>query len=180
MLLIVPKGIRGGICHSIYQYAKANKKYMKNYDKNKELSYIQYWDVNNLYGWATLQKLPVNSLEWIKDASQFDEDFIKSYKEESDEGYFLEVDVQYLEKLPELHSDLSFFPERMKIEKIEKLLVNLHNKNEYAMHIANLKKTLNHRLILKKIHSVIKFNQKAWLKPHIDINTDLRKNIFVS
>ena len=68
----------------------------------------------------------------------------------------------------------------MKIEKIKKLVVNLHNKTEYVMHIANLKKTLNHRLILKKIHSVIKFNQKAWLKPHIDMNTDLRKNIFVS
>ena len=70
MLLMVEKGIRGGICHSIYQYAKANKKYMKNYDKNKELSYIQYWDVNNLYGWAMSQKLPVNNFEWIKDTSQ--------------------------------------------------------------------------------------------------------------
>ena len=172
MLLIVAKGIRGGICQSIYRYAKANKKYMKNYDKNKELSYIQYWDVNNLYGWAMSQKLPVNNFEWIKDTSQFNEDFIKNYNEESDEGYFLEVDVQYLEKLPELHNDLSFFPERMKIEKIEKLVVNLHNKTEYVMHITNLKKTLNHRLILKKIHSVIKFNQKAWLKSHIDMNTD--------
>ena len=52
MLLIVEKGIRGGICHSIYRYAKANNKYMKYYNKNKELSYLQYWDVNNLYGWA--------------------------------------------------------------------------------------------------------------------------------
>ena len=52
MLLIVEKGIRGGICHSIYQYAKANNKYMKDYDKNKESSYLKYWDVNNLYGWA--------------------------------------------------------------------------------------------------------------------------------
>ena len=94
MLLIVEKGIRGGICNTIYRYAKANNKYMKDYDKNKESSYLNYWDVNNLYGWAMSQKLPVNNFEWIKDTSQFNEDFIKNYNEESDEGYFLEVDVQ--------------------------------------------------------------------------------------
>ena len=76
MLLIVEKSIRGGICRSIYRYAKANNKYMKDYDKNKESSYIQYCDVNNLYGWAMSQKLPVNNFEWIKDTSQFNEDFI--------------------------------------------------------------------------------------------------------
>ena len=70
MLLMVEKGLRGGICHSVYKYAKANYKYMKDYDKNKELSYIQYWDVNNLYGWAMLKKLSVNNFEWVKDISQ--------------------------------------------------------------------------------------------------------------
>ena len=59
ILLMVEKGIRGGIFHSIYRYAKANDKYMKVYDENKESSYIKYWDVNNLYGWAMSQKLPV-------------------------------------------------------------------------------------------------------------------------
>ena len=175
MLLMVEKGIRGGICHSIYRYAKANNKYMKDYDKNKESSYLQYWDVNNLYGWAMSQKLPVNNFEWIKDTSQFNEDFIKNYNEESDEGYFLEVDVQYLEKLHELHNDLPFLPERMKIEKVEKLVANLHDKTEYVIHIRNLKQALNHGLVLKKVHRVIKFNQNAWLKPYIDMNTDLRK-----
>ena len=86
---------------------------MKDYDKNKESSYLQYWDVNNLYGWAVSQKLPVNNFEWIKDTSQFNEDFIKSYTEESDEGYFLEADVQYFEKLHELHNELPFLSERM-------------------------------------------------------------------
>ena len=127
MLLMVEKGIRGGICHSIYQYAKANNKYMKDYDKNKELSYLQYWDVNNLYGWEMSKKLPVNKFEWLKVTSQFNKDFIKNYNEESDEGYFFEVDVQYLEKLHELHNDLPFLPERMKIKKVEKLVVNLHD-----------------------------------------------------
>ena len=77
---------------------------MKNYDKNKESSYLQYWDINNLYGWAMPQKFPVNNFEWIKDISQFIEDFIKNDNEESDERYFLEVDVQYLEKLHKLHN----------------------------------------------------------------------------
>ena len=72
---------------------------MKHFDKNKESSYLKYWDVNNLYGWEMSQKLPVNNFEWIKDTSQFNEDFIKKYNGESDEAYFLEVDVQYPEKL---------------------------------------------------------------------------------
>ena len=63
MLLMVEKGIRGGICHAIHQYAKAKNKYLRDYDKNKKLSYLKYWDVNNLYGWAMLQKLPVNNFE---------------------------------------------------------------------------------------------------------------------
>ena len=82
---------------------------MKDYDKNEESLYIKYWDVNNLYGWAMFQKPLVNDFEWIKDTSQFNEDFIKNYNEESDEGYFLEVDVQYLKNLNELYNDLPFF-----------------------------------------------------------------------
>ena len=63
MLLMVKKRIRGWIFHAIHRYAKANNKYMKDYDKNKESSYLKCWDVNNLYGWATSQKLPVNNCE---------------------------------------------------------------------------------------------------------------------
>ena len=119
MLLLVEKEIRGGICHAIHQYAKANNKYMKDYDKRRELSYLKYRDINDLYGWGMSQKLPVNKFEWIEDTSQFDEDFIKNCNEESDEGYFPEVDVQYPEKLHELHNDLPFLLERIKIEKFE-------------------------------------------------------------
>ena len=81
-------------------------KYMKDYDKNTELSYFQYWDVNNWYGWAMLQKLPVDNFEWIEDTSQFNEDFMRNCNEESYEGHFLDVDVQCLEKLHELYNDL--------------------------------------------------------------------------
>ena len=111
---------------SLYLF-NANKKYMKDYDKNKKSWYLQYLDVNNLYDWAMSQKLLVNNFEWIKDTSQFNEDFINNYNEESDKGYLLEVDVQYLEKVHELHNDLPLLPERMKIEKAKKLVHNLHD-----------------------------------------------------
>ena len=88
---------------------------MKDYDKNTKSSYIQYWDVNNLYGWAMSQKLSAHNFEWIKDSSQFNEDFIKNYNEQSDEGYFLDVDFHYFDKLHELHNSLTFLPEKMKI-----------------------------------------------------------------
>ena len=175
MLLMVEKSIRGGICHSICRYAKANNKYMKDYDKNKESSYFQYWHVNTLYGWAVLQKLPVNNFEGIKNASQFNGDLIKNYNEKKKDGYFLEVDVQYLETLHELHNVLLFLPERVKIRKVEKLLANLHDKTEYVIHIRKLKQALNHGLVLKKVHRVIKFNQNAWLNKDTDPRKKAKK-----
>ena len=89
MLLMVEEVIRGGICHSINRYAKANNKYMENYDKSKESSYIQYLDANNLYGWAMSQKLPVNNFKWVEDVSRINEEFIKNYNENSSKGYIL-------------------------------------------------------------------------------------------
>ena len=88
----------------------------------------------------------------VKNFSRFDDRFIKSYDEKSDDRYFLEVDVQYSEKLLDLHIDLPFLPEKMKIEKVEKLVAN------YVMHIRNLKQALSHGLVLKKVHRVIRFN----------------------
>ena len=69
MLLMVEKGIRSGICNTIHRYAKANNKYMKDYVKNKESSYLKCWDVNNLYGWTMSRKIPVNKFEWIEESS---------------------------------------------------------------------------------------------------------------
>ena len=127
MLLMVEKRIRGGICHSIHRYAKANNKYMKNYDENKESSHIQYLDANNLYGWAMSKILPFNEFKWEKNTSKFNEEFIKNYDEKSDKGYILEEDVEYLKDLHGLHSDLLFLPERMKINKCNKLVWNLYS-----------------------------------------------------
>ena len=94
--------------------------------------------------------MPVNSFEWVEDTSQFNKDFIKSYNEETDERYFLEVDVQYPEKLHNLHNDLPFLPERIKIEKIEKLVDDLHDKTEYVIHIKNVMHALNHWTSVKR------------------------------
>ena len=95
MFLMYEKGIRGGMCHVTCKYAEANNKYMKNYDKNKESSFLIYVDANNLYGWPTSKKLPVDGFKWVDDLSLFTEDFIKSYDEEADVGYLLVVDVEY-------------------------------------------------------------------------------------
>ena len=128
MLLMVEEGIRGGICHSIHRYTRANNKYMKNFDKNQESSYIQHLDANNLYGWAMSQKLPVNSFKWVNDVTEINEEFIKNYNKNNDKGYILEEDVKYPRKLHDLHSDLPSLPKRMKIDECKKLVCNLRNK----------------------------------------------------
>ena len=92
-------------------------------------------------------------------------------------GYFLEVDVDYPKKLFDLHKDLPFLPERKKVNKVEKLICNIEDKEKYVMHIKVLKQALNHGLVFKKVHRVIQFNQKDWLKPYIDMNTKLRKKL---
>ena len=120
MTLMIEKGIKGGICQATHRYAKANDKYMKNYDKNIESPYIEYLDANNLYGWSMSQKLPTNSFKWIEDLSQFNESFVTNYDESSDMGYFLEGDIYYTKELFNLHKGLPFLPERKKVEKIEK------------------------------------------------------------
>ena len=108
-----------------------------------------------------LQTLPVNEFKWFKNISEFNEDFIERYNDESDEGQFLEVVVQYPEKLHHFQNDLPFLSEGMSIEKVEKLVANLHDKTEYNIHIRNLNQALNRELVLKQVHRVIKFNKKV-------------------
>ena len=122
-----------------------------------------------------LEKLPVDDFEWVEDLSQFKEDFIKNYDENSGKGYILEVDVEHPKKLFKLHSDLSFLPERKKIRTCNKLVCTVQDKENKVVHIRTLKQALNCGLILIKAHKVIQFNQEAWLKPCIDVNTKLRK-----
>ena len=150
MLLMIEKEIRGGICQATHRYAKANNKHMRYYDKNNEPSYVEYLDANSLYEWA-LSKL-----------SKFNEDFIKKYDEDTNTGYFFEVDVEHPKTLFNSYKDLLFLPKRKKVEKVEKLICSIGDKEKYVSHIRALKIALNHGLKLKEVHRVIKFNQKAW------------------
>ena len=126
----VEKGTRGGIYQAIHRYAKANNKYMKNYDKNNESSYIEYLDANNLCGWAMSQKLPVNGFKWVEKLSRFNDILIKNYNENSDKGYFLEVYIDYPKELFNLYKDFPFLPERKKVDKVEKLIFNIKDKTD--------------------------------------------------
>ena len=98
------------------------------------------------------QKRPVNGFEWIKELSQFKEDFIKN-DEDSNKGYFLEVDVEYPKNFSNLHSDLPFLPGMNEIKMCNKLVCNVHDKKNYVVHIRALKQAINHGLILEKVHS---------------------------
>ena len=109
------KGIRGGICQYTRRYAKANNKYMKNYDKYIESSYLTYLDANNLYIWTMSQKLLINDFKWKNDVSRFNEDFIKNYNENNDIRYFLEVYIDYPKQLFAYYKDLPFLSEKTKI-----------------------------------------------------------------
>ena len=144
MLLMIEKGIRGGIYHAIYRYAKANNKYIKNYNKDKEESFLQYIDDKNLHGWAMSQKLPVSGFKWKKNILKFNEEFIKKHDENSDKGYILGVDVKYPKNVHGLHEDLPFLPERVKMVNARSL---------YAI------------CMIKKLccsHKVIKTSLKSW------------------
>ena len=100
---MIESGIRGGMCQSIHRYAKANNKYMNNYDKSMKSSYLMYLDANNLYRLAMSKKLPVNGFKWENDLSRFNENFIKNYNENSDVEYFLQVDLEYPKQLWSFH-----------------------------------------------------------------------------
>ena len=115
---------------------------MKDHNKDEEESFLQYDDANNLYGFAMIQPLPVNGFDWVEDLSKIDEGFIKNYNGDSDKRYILQVDVEYPKNLHDLHSDIPFLPEIMKVDKCNKLLCNLYDKKSYAVLIRSLKKSI--------------------------------------
>ena len=117
------------------------------------------------------EKVSVDGFKWKQSMLKFYEDFIKNYNEDSDKGYILEVAAEHPKNLHDLHSDLPFLQERMETNKCNQLVCNLYDKNNYVVHIRSLKQALDHGLILKKVHRVIQFNQEAWVKEYIDMNT---------
>ena len=143
---MVEKGIRGGIYQSIYRYAKANNKHIQDNDKNKESSYLQYWNVDKLYGWAICQKPPVNNFEWIKDTSQFKEDFTKNNTEKSDYDIFSKLMLNILKNYMTFIMICHVYQNKWRLKKT-KLVANLHDKTEYVIHIRNLKQAVNHELV---------------------------------
>ena len=171
MILFIEKGIRGGVSMISNRYAKANNKYMDNYDSEKESSYIMYLDANNLYGWGMSQKLPYKDFKWTNDINT---DNINDINTNGDKGYILEVDLEYPEHLHDLHNDYPLAPENIKIDKVNKLVPNLKNKERYILHIRNLQLYLSLGLKLTKVHKVLQFTQKEWMKTYIDLNTNLR------
>ncbi|XP_049813159.1 uncharacterized protein LOC126260029 [Schistocerca nitens] len=189
-LQFIERGIRGGIVHCSHRHAVANNKYMKNYDCSKEDSFIAYFDVNNLYGWAMMQYLPVGKFKWLNEdqVHAFD---VTSVSDEADVGYILEVDLKHPKHCHALHQDLPLCPEKMKSPKSNskappRLMCALYNKSRYVIHYRNLKQCLSLGLEVIKIHRILSFSQKAWMKPYIEINTmkrakatnDFEKNFF--
>ena len=146
-----------------------------NYDSSKPIEYLQYLDVNNLYGWVMSQPLPTGGFCWVEVRKDWNpRDVIKKLMVVKDRGYLLEVDVSYPRELHDYHNDLPFMCEKMKVSRVEKLVPNSYYKMKYVIHIKALTQDIEHGLVLERIHRVIEFKQSAWMKGYIDFNTRLR------
>ena len=187
MQLFIEKGLRGGISYIAHRHAEANNKYMKNYYLDILSSYIMYLDANNLYGWAMSQPLPYGNFKWVEANSVI--------PKRKGIGHIYEVDLEYPEELHDLHNDYPCAPEKIKVSddmlsdycreiknkfnissgNVNKLIPTLNDKKNYVLHEENLKLYLSLGLKLKKIHRVLEFSEKPWLKEYIDFNTEKRK-----
>ena len=183
--------MRGGISYIAHRHAEANNKYMKDYDPERDSSYIVYLDANNLYGWAMSQSLPCGDFKWLDP----DKVNLEHYTNDSKKGIILEVDLEYPEELHDLHNDYPLAPEKILVSdqmlspyckslkerhgipsgKVKKLVPNLMDKERYVLHYRNLQLYLSLGMKLKKIHRVLEFTQKAFMKPYIDFNTEKRR-----
>ena len=201
MHLFLEKGMRGGISMISHRHATANNRYMPgHYDPDFASDYIAYWDANNLYGWSMSKALPHSNFHWLsnEEMRKIDVKQIEEYVEDSDEGYFLEVDMDYPLRLHRHHNDYPLAPEKLKIthkmlsettRKLgasiyghesaiptsTKLVPHLGPRKHYVIHIENLKQCLDLGMQLRAIHRVLAFRQSKWLKPYIDLNTEKRK-----
>ena len=175
MLLMIEKGIRGGISIISNRYGKANNKYMEDFNNSEPSKYLMYLDANNLYGWGMSQKLPVHSFKWLTNKeieNIFNNQIVQVWEKTP---CILEVDLTYPEELHDLHNDYPLCPERVECDKgVKKLIPNLSDKNNYVIHYKNLMQCLRFGMKLKKIHRGIKFIESDFMSPYINMNTNLR------
>ncbi|XP_011858845.1 PREDICTED: uncharacterized protein LOC105556367 [Vollenhovia emeryi] len=171
--MFIERSIRGGLSQCSGKYAQANNKYMHSHDPSKASSYLMYFDVNNLYGWAMCQLLPYAEFRWVDDVADFDFSAIAS---DSPTGYILEVDLEYPQSIHDEHTDLPFCPTRDKPPGMwqAKLLATLYCKKRYVIHYRNLQQCTRQGLRVTNIHRVLQFAQSAWLRDYIELNTQFR------
>lgn len=170
MLHFIKNSIRGGISQCSHRHAIANDPYMgSKYNPEKPISYVIYWDFNNLYGWAMAQVLPKNNFRWLEMHEIHDLN-IMELDPNNETGYIFEVDLEYPSHLHDLHDKLPFCPENKETPncKTKKLILDLNAKTKYAIHLMNLQQCLKHGLILKNVYRVLSFSQSKWMKPYID------------
>ena len=167
MLLMVEKGIRGGVSMVSKRFSKANNKYMGDkFNPSEPSKYIQYLDANNLYGAAMSMKLPTHGFKWM---NKYELNVWEKIP------CILEVDLEYPEELHDLHNDYPLAPERIMCKnKVEKLIPNLSDKDRYILHYKTLREYLDLGLVLTHIYRGIRFEESKWLEPYISMNTNLR------
>ena len=174
-LLMIEKGIRGGISIISNRYGKANNKYMKDFNNSEPSKYLIYLDANNLYGWAMRQKLPTHKFEWMTNQeieNIFNNQIVQVWEKTP---CILEVDLEYPEELHDRHNDYPLCPERVECDHgVKKLIPNLRDKNNYVIHYKNLMQCLRLGLKLKKIHRGIKFIESDFMSSYINMNVNLR------
>ena len=200
MSLFIDKGLIGGISMIGNQFARANNSNLTDlYDESEEKSFILLLDCNNQYGWAMSQYLPYGGFEWVNDldiseTTDYWREKTMAMSDESSIGLMFEVDLEYPKELHKQHDTYPLAPEHITIREDmlsryqqqlaqgleinvggDKLCLTLYNKKNYICHYRNLKQYLQLGLILKKVHKVLKFEQKPWLKKYIDLNTKLRQ-----
>ncbi|XP_066902574.1 uncharacterized protein [Halyomorpha halys] len=176
MILMIERGIRGGLCQVSHRYAEANNKYMSTLNSNEKSSYIIYLDANNLYGQSMSMYLPYGGFEWVQNPESIN---ISDLKDDDEIGYIFEIDISYPQQLHDSHYDLPFLPETIvpprASSKSKKLITHFEKRNHYVLYYRNLIQAIKHGLKLEKIHRALKFKQSPWLRSYIEFNTELRK-----